>query len=81
MICKKMNSILSQYPGAVFIVAGEGEIGRAQPYTGKRTAHAIALRLARERCHGDRWARAYVQQSDAVFIEMQTGEYCGQSLA
>lgn len=40
------------------IVSGEGTVGGSDVYTGKRTVRAIKSRLTRERCNGDRWARA-----------------------
>lgn len=40
------------------IVSGEGEIGTAVRYDGKRTIRALKSRLTRERRNGDRWARA-----------------------
>lgn len=40
------------------IVSGEGTIGGSEKYEGKRTVRAIKSRLTRERCNGDRWARA-----------------------
>mgnify|MGYP001073364484 CR=1 FL=1 len=40
------------------IVSGEGTVGSSDVYTGKRTVRAIKSRLTRERCNGDRWARA-----------------------
>ena len=40
------------------IVSGEGAVGGSDVYTGKRTVRALKSRLTRERCNGDRWARA-----------------------
>ena len=40
------------------IASGEGTVGCSDVYTGKRTVRAIKSRLTRERCNGDRWARA-----------------------
>lgn len=40
------------------IVSGEGTVGSSDVYTGKRTIRALKSRLTRERCNGDRWARA-----------------------
>ena len=64
----------------IVIVSGEGELGAAEPYTGKRTIRAIKLRLARERKGGDRWARASVYSHEAklggeVWFDVETGEY------
>ncbi len=42
------------------IISGEGEIGGIEPYTGKRSLRAIRQRLTKERCGGDRWAKARV---------------------
>lgn len=44
----------------IHIVSGEGEQGTVEVYTGKRTERAIKMRLTRERCNGDRWARAMI---------------------
>jgi hypothetical protein len=44
--------------GEIAIISGEGEIGSAVIYRGKRTQRALRARLTRERCNGDRWARA-----------------------
>jgi hypothetical protein len=44
--------------GQIAIVSGEGEVGSAVIYRGARTQRAIKARLTRERCNGDRWARA-----------------------
>ena len=58
------------------IVSGEGAIGRSEAYTGKRTIRALKSRLTRERCNGDRWARAealVVPETDsdaAVYAEV-----------
>jgi hypothetical protein len=62
------------------IVSGEGEIGHAESYAGKRTLRAIKLRLARERRGGDRWARVSVYShnvsaEDEVWVDVETGSY------
>ena len=44
----------------ISIVSGEGAIGDREEYTGLRSIRALKARLTRERCHGDRWARAEV---------------------
>ena len=46
--------------GQIIIISGEGEIGAMTTYEGARTLQAIRQRLAKERCHGDRWARAVI---------------------
>jgi len=52
--------LLADTSKPIFITAGEGEIGTTKLYTGKRTIRALKLRLTKERCKGDRWARAKV---------------------
>lgn len=57
------------------IVSGEGTVGAAEAYTGKRSVRALKARLTMERCNGDRWARAEVlvspetEASPAVYAE------------
>lgn len=46
------------------IVSGEGENGSIEAYAGTRTERAIKMRLTRERCDGQRWARAEAQHGD-----------------
>jgi hypothetical protein len=62
------------------IISGEGEIGTVERYSGKRSERAIKLRLSRERCNGDRWARAvqysHENEHGKVGIDLETGEYC-----
>jgi hypothetical protein len=62
------------------IVSGECELGTVEAYEGKRTYRAIKLRLARERCRGERWAKAvqfsHVNADGNVGIDLETGEYC-----
>lgn len=65
----------------ILIISGEGEgPGIVEVFEGKRTLRAIKMRLARERCGGQRWARAVVySHSNAggkVGINLETGEYC-----
>lgn len=60
------------------IVSGEGAVGSSDVYTGKRTIRAIKSRLTRERCNGDRWARA------EALVHLETDDspaaYCVVSL-
>jgi hypothetical protein len=65
----------------VFITSGEGEgNGTIEKFTGTRTLRAIKMRLARERCNGDRWADAKVWLHDSefqgVYIDVETGHRC-----
>jgi hypothetical protein len=64
------------------IVSGEGEIGAAKPYTGKRTIRAIKMRIARERRRRgkDGWVRASVYSHESalggdVWMDVETGYY------
>ena len=61
------------------IISGEGEVGTTDKYTGKRSLLAIKRRLTKERCHGDRWAKAvvYSHSNDYgdVYVNINTGEY------
>ncbi len=50
----------------VLILSGEGERGSFARYNGKRTERAIRSRLTRERCHGDRFARLFVDDEGSV---------------
>lgn len=44
----------------IAIASGEGDRGGYTEYTGKRTERALKTYLTKEKCHGDRWAKAYV---------------------
>jgi hypothetical protein len=46
----------------VLILSGEGDFGVFVPFSGPFTKEAIEEKLIKERCHGDRWARAYVYE-------------------
>jgi len=54
---KLLNSILNS-DKKIEITSGEGELGRSEEYTGKRTVRALKMRLTKESCNGDRWANA-----------------------
>jgi hypothetical protein len=65
----------------VEIISGEGlGPGTIETHTGARTMRAIKMRLTKERCDGDRWAKARVYSHTAdglsVFVNVETGEYC-----
>lgn len=76
-----IQSLIDNSSNPIYIVSGEGEQGSRELYTGKRTMRAIKSRLTKERCHGDRWARAevYSHTTDRdgidVFVDAMTGEY------
>lgn len=53
------------------ILSGEGELGTFAPYEGKKTVRALKLRMARERCHGDRWAVAQACVGEDYFGNKQ----------
>ena len=62
----------------IFIDSGEVENFHREIYTGKRSQRAIKARLTRERCNGQRWARAmmcmdYENEAGSVFMNMETG--------
>ncbi len=64
------------------ILSGEGDYGNFEVYTGKRRPRAIKMRLTRERCGGDRWARALVYShtvhgagfSKDIYYDVETGD-------
>ena len=76
------NSIVAKLIEAneIRIVSGEGEVGTTEIYNGKRSLRAIKMRLTKERCGGDRWARAIVfshaNNYGDVFVDVETGTYC-----
>ena len=74
----KFNELLAT--NEIHIVSGEGETGNSVIYNGKRTVRAIKVRLAKERCHGDRWAKAKVfshsNDYGDVFIDFDTDKLC-----
>ena len=60
------------------ILSGEGDYGNFEIYTGKRTPRAIKMRLTKERCGGDRWARALVYSHSNgyydIYYDLETGD-------
>jgi hypothetical protein len=80
------ENIASEDPTLIYarpeirIISGEGEMGTVEQYFGKCSERAIKLRLARERCNGDRWAMAiqysHENEHGKVGIDLETGEYC-----
>jgi len=77
---KYIDALLADATRQIVIVSGEGEIGGQDVYVGKRTLRAIKGRLARERCRGERWARAIVYSHSNdwgdVGVDLMSGEYC-----
>jgi hypothetical protein len=66
----------------IVIVSGEGTgPGTVEKYEGKRTLRAIKTRLTKERCGGDRWARAIVYSHESDWgpagVDIIAGEYEG----
>jgi hypothetical protein len=64
----------------IVILSGEGTGGGfAEVYKGKRTSRAIKLRLTKERCGGDRWAKAIAYshriEGGHAGINCETGEH------
>jgi hypothetical protein len=64
----------------IAIISGEGTVGSVSLYEGKNTVRAIKARLTRERCNGDRWARAIVYKDindyGAFGYDIETGAPC-----
>lgn len=63
----------------IIILSGEGERGTPEVYTGKRTTRALKSRLTKERCQGDRWAKAiaflyYGRYNQPVGINVENGD-------
>jgi len=58
------------------IISGDkgNEVGTIEA-VGRKTERAIRMRLKRERCNGDRWARAFYRLGvDRTGIDIDTGE-------
>ena len=72
------NQITVQNAKEILIIAGEGEFGGVDIYTGKRSERALKGRLTKERCHGDKWAFAllYAHQTERGHcgINFESGE-------
>ena len=45
----------------LYIVSGEGTTGTVERYTGKPGLRALKVRLTRERCGGNRWAKLLLE--------------------
>ncbi len=58
----------------VVIISGEGEVGIIEAHTGRPTKRAVMARLTRERCCGDRWAKAIAYVDGTEGFDVETGE-------
>ncbi|OPY01468.1 MAG: hypothetical protein A4E60_01705 [Syntrophorhabdus sp. PtaB.Bin047] len=85
MIIKTKEAIMandSGYPD-IIIISGEGDNGTVEAYRGKDSPYAIKRRLTKERCEGDRWARAYrfdhhgdaLSDDVGVYVEIDGEDY------
>ena len=64
--------------GRIAICSGSGtEEGTWKEYTGSRTEKALKSHLTRERCHGQRWAFAYLETD---LVNRFTGEKAFQQI-
>jgi hypothetical protein len=73
--------LLEKTDNEITIISGEGEgPGTVEYFHGRRTLAAIKRRLTKERCGGDRWARATIfshkAAGESVYIDILSGEYC-----
>ena len=65
----------------IIIISGEGTgEGTTEIYQGKKTVRAIKTRLTKERCSGDRWAKAaqFVyrdSENRLVYLDLETNDY------
>jgi hypothetical protein len=69
---KTLQQMIEQAP-VIRIVSGEGDNGAIKAYRGKRTARALRAHLTRERCGGDRWARAEYKRTDSGLYDTLLG--------
>lgn len=74
-----MNTLLNN-SNEILIISGEGERGTVEVYGGERSESAIKQRLTKERCGGERWARAQIfhglgSDGGKNYIDLETGEY------
>ena len=58
----------------VVIISGEGEVGVIEPHTGRPTKRAVMGRIKRERCGGDRWAKAIAYVDGNEGFDVETGD-------
>ena len=79
----RLVELIEKKNNKIQIWSGEGDCGDFEIYTGKRTMRAIKMRLTKERCGGDRWARAMVFSHtvqdaygfrDDIYYDLETGD-------
>lgn len=62
----------------ILILSGEGTQGAFEEYQGTRTERALKSKLTKEKCNGDRWARAFIYSHTNdlgdVYTDFETGE-------
>ena len=56
------------------VVIISGEVGSIEPHTGRPTKRAVKVRLTRDRCRGDRWAKAIAFVDGNEGVDVETGE-------
>ena len=69
-----MKNEMKNEMSRVVIISGEGEVGIIEPHTGRATKRAVITRLTRERCGGDRWAKAIAYVDGDEGFDVETGE-------
>jgi hypothetical protein len=76
------NNLLKDQNNLVYIISGEGTgEGHREKYHDVRTITAIKNKLTRERCNGDRWAKAIItshvgKHGQVVYLNFDSCEYC-----
>lgn len=74
----RLVKLIENKNNKIQILSGEGDYGSFKLYTGKRTMRAIKIRLTKERCGGDRWARAlvysYSNDHYDIYYNLETGD-------
>lgn len=69
-----MKNEMKKELARVVIISGEGEVGVIEPHTGRPTKRAVMARIKRERCGGDRWAKAIAYVDGNEGSDVETGE-------
>ena len=69
-----MKNEMKNEMSRVVIISGEGEVGIIEPHTGRATKRAVMARIKRERCGGERWAKAIAYVDGNEGSDVETGE-------